>query len=179
MDILSPTFDVLIYDVDYFVAQIPIVIGTKIDRIEIDVDRDETNDIKWRETNISLVDNAISKHNKRVPDCINKEEKVNKLTDFTIGDFLDEQQLIVKWKELNPSDYEKFLRIVGDYEKTVETLCIINTDDNNALYEKIKLELGTLAKPYLDISLYSSEASKKTGSKTISDLRPKYLSNNC
>lgn len=141
LDILSPTFDVLIYDVDYFVAQIPIVIGTKIDRIEIDVDRDETNDIKWRETNISLVDNAISKHNKRVPDCINKEEKVNKLTDFTIGDFLDEQQLIVKWKELNPSDYEKFLRIVGDYEKTVETLCIINTDDNNALYEKIKLEL--------------------------------------
>lgn len=141
LDILSEDFDVLVYDVDYFIAQIPVVAGTANNKIELDVNRDTSQDVNWKETNIPLVDNAIAKHSKRIPDSHNKEEKVNKLTNFTIGDFLDEQQLITKWKELNPIDYEKFLRIVSDYEKTVEEMCMTNTKDNNLLYDTIKCEL--------------------------------------
>lgn len=141
LDILSKDFDVLVYDIDYFAAQIQTVVGMKNSKIEINIDRDESQDINWKGTNILLVNNAIIKHGKRVNEGPNKEAKVNKLTDFTIGDFLDEQQLITKWKESYPNDYEKFMRIVSDYEKTVEELCITNSDDNNQLYKRIKQEL--------------------------------------
>lgn len=141
LDFLSSDFDVLIYDIDYFAAQIPIVKETKTNKLEIIADRDESKDVDWKDANIPLVDNAISKHGKRINDCSDKEDKVNKLTNFTIGDFLDEQQLITKWKESIPNDYGKFMRIIGDYEKTVEEMCITNTDDNNQLYERIKQEL--------------------------------------
>ena len=157
LDILSKSFDVLIYDIDFFAAQIQIVKGTTNNKLEILADRDESKDINWKGTNIDLVNNAVTKHGKRIPDSPNKEEKINKLTDFTIGDFLDEQQLVTKWKNLNPNDYEKFLRLISDYEKTVEEMCIINTDDNNHLYERIKQELKERLKqtfPYIeDITL--------------------------
>jgi hypothetical protein len=157
LDILSESFDVLIYDIDFFAAQIQIVKGTTNNKLEILADRDESKDINWKGTNIDLVNNAVTKHGKRIPDSPNKEEKINKLTDFTIGDFLDEQQLVTKWKNLNPNDYEKFLRLISDYEKTVEEMCIINTDDNNHLYERIKQELKERLKqtfPYIeDITL--------------------------
>lgn len=157
LDILSNDFDVLIYNLDFFAAQIPIVNGATNKKIEIFADRDESKDIDWKGTNIDLVNNAITKHGKRIPNSLNKEEKINKLTDFTIGDFLDEQQLVTTWKNLIPNDYEKFLRLVGDYEKTVEEMCITNTDDNNLLYEKIKQELKerlTQSFPYIeDITL--------------------------
>lgn len=141
IEVLSIDFDVLVYDIDYFVAQMPIVTGSNNNKIEINVDRNTSNDVDWKEANISLVNNAIIKHGKRIPDSHNKDEKVNKLTEFTIGNFLNEQLLITKWKELKPTDYEKFMRIVGDYEKTVEEMCITNTEDNNTLYEKINREL--------------------------------------
>ena len=109
LDVLSKDFDVLIYNIDFFAAQIPIVNGTTNNKLEIPADRDESKDIDWKGTNIDLVNNAITKHGKRISDSPNKEEKINKLTDFTIGDFLDEQQLVTKWKNLIPNDYEKFL----------------------------------------------------------------------
>ena len=141
LDVLSKDFDVLIYNIDFFAAQIPIVNGTTNNKLEIPADRDESKDIDWKGTNIDLVNNAITKHGKRISDSPNKEEKINKLTDFIIGDFLDEQQLVTKWKNLIPNDYEKFLRLISDYEKTVEEMCITNTDDNNLLYERIKQKL--------------------------------------
>lgn len=153
LDILSKNFDVLIYNIDFFAAQIPIVKGTTSNKLEILADRDESKDINWKGTNIDLVNNAVTKHGKRIPDSPNKEERINKLTDFTIGDFLDEQQLVTKWKNLNPNDYEKFLRLVSDYEKTVEEMCITNTDDNNHLYERIKQDLKERLKqtfPYIE-----------------------------
>lgn len=157
LDILSNDFDVLIYDIDFFAAQIPIVKGTIDNKLEILVDRDESKDIDWKGTNIDLVNNAITKHGKRIPNSLNKEEKINKLTDFTIGDFLDEQQIVTTWKNLFPNDYEKFFRLVYDYEKTVKEMCITNTNDNNLLYEKIKQELKerlTQSFPYIeDITL--------------------------
>ncbi len=157
LNILSKDFDVLIYDIDYFAAQIQIVKGMTNKKLEILADRDESKDINWKETNIDLVNNAVTKHGKIIPESPSKEEKINKLTNFTIGDFLDEQQLVTEWKNLIPNDYEEFLRLVSDYEKTVEEMCIIKTDENNLLYDRIKHELRERLKqtfPYLeDITL--------------------------
>ena len=67
--------------------------------------------------------------------------QVNSLTDNTIKDFLDGDFIIQKWAELYQSDYEKYQRIVGTFEKEVEEKCMVNTQDNNTLYDSIKSEL--------------------------------------
>ena len=140
IEILSDDFDVLIYDEDYFAMQIPIALNANSKKIGLNVKF--KNNIDWTKSNISLVENATSKHMKRLsPDAKNKNYKVNKLTEITVIDFLYEQQIINKWKKIIPNDYEKFMSIVGDYEYTVEEMCITNVNENNQLYERIKSEL--------------------------------------
>lgn len=140
LDILSDDFDVLIYDEDYFAVQIAMVSNINNKKIEINVDT--VCDVNWRDSNIDLIEHALEKHSKRLSlNAINRELKINKLTEQTIEDFLNGQQIINKWKELNPIDYERFINIIGDYESTVEELCIVNTTDNNQLYDNIRIEL--------------------------------------
>lgn len=140
LEILSHDFDVLIYDEDFFVEQARIALGINGNKIEIRVDT--SNDVDWKDSNIALVENAFGKHLKRLSSTTkDKDIKINKLTDRTVGDFLAEQSILKKWKELFPDEYEKFLRIISDYEDTVEEMCIVNTDDNNKLYDTIKDEL--------------------------------------
>lgn len=105
-----------------------------------------------------MIKHATEKHGKRLqPHIKNKEDKVNKLTQQTVDDFLCQQQILNKWKELKPTDYEKFIRIIGDYESTVEELCITSTDGNNQLYERIRNELKNKLKEsfscYEDLTL--------------------------
>lgn len=156
LEILSDNFDILIYDEDYLAVQIPIVKNANGQKVEINVEH--STDIDWKNSNITLVDNAITKHLKRLqPNVRDRETKANKLTEHTIEDFLTEQQIINYWKGLNPCDYEKFLRIVSDYERTVEDMCIIHTDNNNQLYDRIKGELKNKLKEaftyYEDLTL--------------------------
>lgn len=140
IEILSDDFDVLIYDEDYFTMQIPIALNVNSKKIGFNIEF--KNNIDWTKSNILLVENATSKHMKRLPpDAKNKNDKVNKLTEFTVRDFLYEQQIINKWKNIIPNDYEKFVSIVGDYEYTVEEMCITSVNENNQLYERIKSEL--------------------------------------
>jgi len=157
IDILSPDFDVLVFDTDYFIEQIRKVKGSQSDKLEIIVDRDENLEIDWQNANSDLVEHALSKNYKRVSDDPNKE-KTRKLTNNTIGNYMEGQQILKKWKELVPCDYEKFLRIVGVYEETVEDMCITNSDNNNnQLFDRIKKELkdklGVNFKNYEDLTL--------------------------
>ena len=140
LDILSEDFDVLAYDADFFVAQTPIVLRFQSNKVEISPN--ETNDqTNWRSENISMVNNAISKHGKLLPDSPNKENRVNKLTEMTIDNYLSEMCILQKFMKIDLSEYERFLRIVADFEGTVEERCMLNTEKNLQLYENIKREL--------------------------------------
>lgn len=157
LDILSDNFDVLAYDVDFFLEQIPLLFpNPNSKKLEIqNEDIIEKDDIvEWKDQSINLVEHAIRKHSLRLPaEVKNKESKVNTLTDNSIKDFLDGDFIIQKWAEMYQSDYEKFQRIIGLFEKEVEEKCMVNTLDNNALYDNIKSELKTKLKQnftYLD-----------------------------
>lgn len=157
LDILSDNFDVLAYDVDFFLEQIPLLFpNPNSKKLEIqNEDIIEKDDIvEWKDQSINLVEHAIRKHSLRLPaEVKNKESKVNTLTDNSIKDFLDGDFIIQKWAEMYQSDYEKFQRIIGLFEKEVEEKCMVNKLDNNALYDNIKSELKTKLKQnftYLD-----------------------------
>ena len=145
LDILSTDFDVLAYDVDFFLGEIPLLFpNSNSKKLEIQNQEiiEENDIIEWKDQSISLVEHAIRKHTLRLStDAKNKESKVNTLTDNTIKDFLDGDFIVQKWAEMYQSDYEKFQRIVGAFEKEVEALCIVNTIENNILYDNIKSEL--------------------------------------
>jgi hypothetical protein len=145
LEILSDNFDVLVYDADLFLEQIPLIFQNLNSR-KLEIQNEEIiedNDIvEWKEQSINLVDNAIRKNNLRLPsDARNKESKVNKFTNNTIENFLDGNSIIQKWAEAYQSDYEKFQRIVGVFEKEVEERCMTNTQDNDILYNEIRSDL--------------------------------------
>ena len=91
-----------------------------------------------------MVEHAVRKHSLRLSTAVkNKDSKVNTLTDNTIKDFLDGDSIIQKWAEMYQSDYEKIQRIVEASGKEVKEKCMVNTLENNALYDNIKSELKT------------------------------------
>ena len=138
LSILDDNFDVLIYDIDFFVLdyrkkKIEINPSTKKSDIEI---------ADWKTKEISLVENAVRKHGQRIKtDAKNRDNKINTLTQNSIEHFLNGNITVKIMQENYPKDYEKFMRVVSLYETKVTEICITNTSDNNLLYKQIEDEL--------------------------------------
>lgn len=146
LSILDPSFDVLIYDIGHFATEIPLVLDYRRKKIEIVslTDSSEEEIEEWKEGKSLLVDNALRKHGQRLPpDVPNREKKIDLLTNNTIEHSLDGDITLSLMATNFPEDYEKFLRVVGMYEKKVKELCVLNTGDNNLLYARIESELNT------------------------------------
>jgi hypothetical protein len=156
LDYFAPDFDVLIYDIDFFSEEIPIVLNYRNKKLEINPDNEETEDSvsDWRTKEIFLVDNAIRKHGQRVDiRAIARDKKINILTQISVGAFLNGNSIVKIMSDKFPKDYEKFVRVVAQFEKKVEEMCIVNTKDNNELYEQIRVGLMAslqVAFPYMD-----------------------------
>jgi hypothetical protein len=147
LEILSDNFDVFAFDIDLFLEQISVLFPNFNSR-KLEIQNEgtikEDDIVEWKTQSISLVENALRKHDLRLPSTSqNKESKVNTITNNTIENFLDGNFIIQKWAEAYQTDYEKFQRIVGVFEKEVEERCMTNTQDNNILYNEIKSELKT------------------------------------
>jgi hypothetical protein len=141
---LAPDFDVLIHDIDFFSAEIPIIVSYRQEKIDIDPDDKRTPEeiADWKSKEISLVDNAIKKHGQRVPKTAQRyDEKVNQLTQNSIRNYLNGDIMIRKWAENYQDQYEKFQKVVDLFEKRVEEKCAVNNGNSNQLYEKIEEEL--------------------------------------
>lgn len=143
-DHIDDKFDVLVHDIDFFTKEIPIVLEFNKQKIDIITDPSTDTDVAdWKLQKISLVDNAVSKHEQRVSkQSVKFDVKVNTLTQNTVSDFLNGDIMVRKWKEDFQEQYEKFLNVVGAFEKRVLNKCAVNDGlDNNALYNGIEQEL--------------------------------------
>ena len=142
--IFTDDFDVLVHDIEFFSAEIPIVLNFRQDKIDIDVPQKTTlkEIANWKTKQISLVDNAVKKHGQRVPSkAANIDEKINILTQKSVSDFLNGDVMIRKWAEKYQDQYEKFQKVVSQFEESVETKCAVFSGDNNTLYNEIESEL--------------------------------------
>lgn len=141
---LADDFDVLIHDIEFYSEQIPIVRGFKQEKINIDPKEKKTSKeiADWKTKQITLVDNAIKKHGQRVPKAaVNFDDKVNMLTQNSVSDFLEGDELIRKWATNYQDQYEKFQKVIGLFEKRVEEKCAVNNGNSNQLYNEIESEL--------------------------------------
>jgi hypothetical protein len=149
LSILDTNFDVLIYDIDFFATEIHLVLDYKKQKIEINplTQKSETEIADWKSQEISLVENAIRKHGQRiVTSTANRDNKINILTQHSIGHFLNGNITVKIMQEKFPKEYEKFVRIVSLFEIKVHEMCITNTGDNNVLYKQIEEDLKSKLK---------------------------------
>ncbi len=142
--ILASDFDVLVHDIEFYSQQIPIFLNFREKKLDIDPKEKKTEGeiADWKSKSISLVDNAIKKHKQRIPQTAkNIDEKVNNLTQKSVGDFLNGDAMIRKWSENYQDQYEKFQKVVDQFEKRVEEKCAVADGNSNLLYNEIEREL--------------------------------------
>jgi hypothetical protein len=153
LNILSDDFDVLVHDIEFFTAEIPIVLSFRQEKLDIDppVKKSPKEIADWKSKEISLVDNAVRKHGQRVPSkAKNFDGKVNNLTQKSVSDFLNGDAMIRKWAEKYQDQYEKFQKVIDQFEKRVEEKCAVANGDSNKLYDEIEQELRSKIKSSFD-----------------------------
>ena len=151
--LLTDDFDVLVHDIDFFSAQIPIVLNFRNNKIQIDPKEKRSADeiTDWKTKEISLVDNAIRKHSQRVDRArLNFDGKVNKLTETSVSDFLDGDIVIRSWAQKYQDQYEKFQKVIDIFERRVEGKCATSSGGSNELYYEIETELKEKLKSSFD-----------------------------
>ena len=156
LGILDGEFDVLVHDIGFFTAQIPVVRGYQKQPISIIPQTTSSEDdvTNWKERQIPLVENAVRKHTMRFPSNVKElDMKVNHLTHKSVKEMLDGGIIVRKWKENFPEDYERFERIKSQVEEEVKERCLFPTTDNNKRYHEFELMLESrlqLSFTYLD-----------------------------
>jgi len=157
--ILAPDFDVLVHDIEFYSEQIPIFLNFREKKLDIDPKekKSEGEIADWKSKSISLVDNAIKKHKQRIPEkAKNIDEKINNLTQKSVSDFLNGDAMIRKWAEKYQDQYEKFQKVVDQFEKRVEEKCAVADGNSNILYNEIEVELNEKIKAsfrFLDVTM--------------------------
>ena len=152
LPLLDDGFDVLIHDIEFYSAEVPIVLNFRQEKLDIDPEKRSPKEIAdWKSKEISLVDNAVKKHNQRVPErVLDRDFKVNKLTQKSVSDFLNGDSLIRKWAEKYQDQYEKFQRVIALFEEKVEEKCAVFDGNSNQLYYEIETELKAKIKSSFD-----------------------------
>lgn len=140
LSILDSEFDVLIHDLDNFTKEVPIVLNYLNKGIDIFPDEiDDNQHLLWKNTSISLVDNANRKNKMLLSTgAINSEQKIDLLTTLTIKNKLDGDSIVNRWQNSYPEDYERFLRVVDVIEREVIITCMNPTADNMKRYQEFK-----------------------------------------
>jgi hypothetical protein len=158
----NENFEVILMDIDSLKPEIHTFL--KMSEMKIDINPSfeisEEDKLKWKDSKISLVENAQRKHKMRFDlSTPNMEQKVDILTEKSIIHFLDGNNILNKWQIDYPDDYEKFIKIVSQVEEQVAEDCMFPTEDNNLLYKGFSELLTKKIKeafPFLDETMIHS-----------------------
>lgn len=149
-------FEVIPWDINNLKPDIHSFIKISEHKVDISPESELTSveKLKWKGKEISLVENAQRKHRLRFDNnASNVDQKVDDLTEKSIGHFLDGNSILKKWSVDYPEDYEKFLKIVSLVEEQVIEECMFPSKDNNELYRKFAVILNERIKssfPFLE-----------------------------
>lgn len=144
---IDPTFKVLAYDIDFLIPQINTVISSMGNKMSITpttvAGEPEIN--KYKNSDGTLVENALRKHNARLEqNGVSNESNIQVLTQKTIRHFLDGSIILEKWKDYIQDDYEKFRGLVDRFEEEVIEICVFPTDDFNERLRSIKQDIASM-----------------------------------
>ena len=140
---IDADFDIMVQNSGFMLEEARIVLEHNKRQLEIAEKKQPANsDItKWKDAQIVYTNNAVRKYEFLIPNSSKKDDKVQKITDHTVKDYLLGNSVLSEWKNKYPAWYEKFINIVGYYEEEVKKKCLLNVKNNNDLFEEIKFEL--------------------------------------
>jgi hypothetical protein len=132
------TFEVIPWDIENIKPEIHTFLKISEQKIDIISGDEITSEdkLKWKNQEISLVENAQRKHGLRFSgNTTTVEKKVDDLTEKSISHFLEGNGILKKWSIDYPDDYEKFVKIITQVEEQVIEECMFPSEDNNKLYK--------------------------------------------
>jgi hypothetical protein len=137
----NDNFEVIFEDIDFLHPYLNSAIENS--KIKIDISPSttiETEDkLKWKDSEISLIEKAQNKNTHRVnKSSPNFDANLDKLVDINVENYLEGNNILIKWKEDYPTDYENFLEITSAIESEIEERCISNTKEPSELYEEFR-----------------------------------------
>ncbi|MCD8407101.1 hypothetical protein LNI98_04015 [Tenacibaculum dicentrarchi] len=141
-------FEVIFEDIDFLHPFLNTAIKSSKIKINVSSETDikSSDKLKWKASEISLIKKSQSKNTYRInKTSLNFESNLDKLVDKNVENFLDGNNILIKWQEDYPIDYEFFLEIIDSIESEIEERCITNTKEPSELYEDfrklLKMEL--------------------------------------
>ena len=141
LEYLSDDFEVIAYDEDIFTTEVASIKNANDEKLYISPNKDNLDSTRWKDQNIYLVDNAIRKNTKRLEGKTNIDVLVNDLTEKTIQDYFYRDNILKEWNKISPTQYEKFSKIIGDFESDVQELCMTTESTNETLFREVKKRL--------------------------------------
>lgn len=143
---LHKEFDVLIYDIDYFIEEIPIVLKLSDKKIDIKVDNILEREMEKLKNESEKVQNLSRKIKATYPPPHTKVilEKISVMINKRIMEYLKGKKILNKMENVFQDLYEKFLRTIDSYESDIEDKCSYLVEDNKSLFDEIKIDLETL-----------------------------------
>ena len=137
----NTNFEVIFEDIDFLHPFLNTAIENS--KIKIDISPSTTieksDKLKWKGSEISLIENAQNKNTHRVnKSSSNFDANLDKLVDINVENYLEGNNILIKWKEDYPNDYESFLDITSAIESEIEERCISNTKEPSELYNEFR-----------------------------------------
>ncbi|MCF7560194.1 hypothetical protein L3X39_06045 [Sabulilitoribacter multivorans] len=137
-------FEVIFEDINFLHPFLNTAIeNTKI-KIDVipDTQIESVDKLKWKDSKISLIENSQNKNAHRISSsATNFDSNLDKLVDINVQNYLEGNNILIKWKEDYPLDYENFLNITSVIESEIEERCITNTKEPSELYEEFRILL--------------------------------------
>lgn len=167
LSFLDDNFDVLIYDIEYFLPQIPAVLQGSYDKLHIEIDKvRESEVVDWSSVNIEEISNINNKIAATFPNPIDTNSRTNirKIVDNKVKDYLVGQRKLSKLQQSFQEQYERFVKVIDLYETEVSEKCYYPVSDNKQLYEEICSDLARrLEKEFGDVfdSLFIEELTRE------------------
>ena len=154
-------FEVLVHECDDYAIEIGEYLNQTGKKLSLQPNAEETNEVKlveWKDTEISLVKNALDKNEIRVKSLnrINDTAKaVNILTDDTVRHYLNGESILRKWQSTQPENHQRFTELLGSLQSELIERCLLTTIQPNDLIEETKQYTENKIKtsfPHLDDS---------------------------
>ncbi len=143
LSIINKTdFDVVPVDIDFLHPYLKVALDGTGTKLLLPADNLEEADIvKYEEDSGTLVANAKEKHGKRLHRVSGTTDTVDGLTHRTIKNFLDGSNILEKFREIVPEDYERFIRIMEQQTGDVKDLSLSPSSDHNQRYIDVKKDI--------------------------------------
>lgn len=141
LDHFDENLRVLAEDESFLMREFEQLLGST-NKLSITPNVNDEDIYDWQSKNNELIERATRKNKNRID--ISKpgiNTKINILTETTIRDYLDMNNVLFKLKELSPNRYEKLQEIINRIERQVSSMCATNQGSNVILLDNIKVLL--------------------------------------